>query len=401
MGPQPTADPFALPEEVSPTTLRRPPVPRWRWYHLLVLGLVAITGTGLFVLYWQPAPRSGNTVNLGTGGTEIRLAQFNCRFLLPEEGWESDGERRKQYHAVLALQQRPGSAWVVLIAEPRRENSAAEEDERYLVDLLNKQFGDALEWQRADPVPWLGADANRVQLRIDQDGTNLWGEAVWMVQRGVLYALLVGTPGSDLTTARNLTAQFQERLSFLRAEKPEPATEKGATRRYSGHRVAYQLEDRTGRWEEWKPAQDFDPWADLAIVLRERGGAQPGSAPIIGTVLVLLPPERLPNVSTALDRAQQHLLELHKKEYPETTIQAVAGPEQGSASSRRLHVRNGETRQRLVLQRAEPWSGGILILQAECDWRRRETEEAVITTLVNSFRLSPAEATKSPEKEHP
>lgn len=393
-------DPFALPDELSPATLRRTTArPSWPWSRWGVVGLLAVTGLGLLLLYWQPSRRSSNPLVLSAGGTEVRLSQVNCRFLVPGDDWEPDPERRKELHAVLALRQRNSGAWLALLAEPRKGNPTDEELWAQLLDLLTTRFGDALEWQRADPVAWLGMNASRIQMRIDQDNTSTWGEVVWMQEGGVFYALIVGVPASDPNAARTLTAQLQARLTLLKADKEQSTRAKSTIRRFRGQRLAYVLDDGSNRWEEWQPATDFDPWADLALVLREGSGSRgtrERTAGILGTILVLLPPDRVTDPTKALEQAQRHLEEQQKKDYPETTVRLVKEHDSGSGMPRRLEVRNGESRQRLVLLRTAAWPKGIMILQAECDWRDREALEPALLSLMQGLRFDALEEEKPP-----
>jgi hypothetical protein len=107
-------------------------------------------------------------------------------------------------------------------------------------------------------------------------------------------------------------------------------------------------------------------------------------------------------LKAAVEAAKGYYLKRQKdpdgENYPDTVLAAVTDKE-GHDVSRdgpvgmapghlaKLHVTNGENRERYVVLGIVSRPEGVVVLKCDCDWQRRDFWEQEFTALIGTFRL--------------
>jgi hypothetical protein len=350
--------------------------------------LVAAAALGIGGVWWLVGQLHEGTA-MSTGPAQI-AAPLNYRFTFPEAPWERDATTQQRFRAFLAMRRTDPNAWLALAARDYRTRTPRDgEVLDEAVRRLEGYFSD-VEWQQTEDGQLAGLAAQRLVFKGRSSNGVCGGECCVLTHQGIAYWFYTWAPAApdlmdraapEFPALRGRFTLLKERDGWTE-RRPKPRT-------FHGTRLAYTLRDTEGLWEEWTPATDYDAAADLALHGKDRVESQ--DADKTATVLVLvLPKPDSPPPDVAV--AQAYLEEQHKRDYPQTRLRPAAdGPApDGTASPGsmiKLHVQNGEARERFVMLAVHRHRDHLLVLQGECSWQRRSLWEREFTRLLGTIRI--------------
>jgi hypothetical protein len=322
-------------------------------------------------------------------------SDFNFQFDYPSKEWKQDRKVKLAFGANLAVKRSEPSAWVAIFAHDYKTRTPRASEMHYqLVWWLEKYFR-GVEWE-AKPVAMLdGLPARRVEFQGEADNVLMNGECLMLSRRGYGYWVMMWAPFDR----RDMTAEewpaVRGGFHFLGAregwheKKPEQIAVKG-------EKAPYRLTYTKGVWEK-QSLDGLDPNADL--LLRGWDAKEENRlATTAGTVTVLKLPRGEGDLKAAAASVRTYFLAKQKEAgYPDTRIEVVTeksgsteGPaEFGAARGHlaRLRVKNSESRE-LYVELATLWlPDGVLVLQCECLWPRRDFWRQEFAQLRDTLRL--------------
>jgi hypothetical protein len=322
---------------------------------------------------------------------------LNLRFAVPDRPWLPDlGEPRQGLKALLAMKRSDPDAWLALAARDFKTRTPRTDEVREeAVRRLENIFTDHLEAEpRDEEVRLAGRPAQRLVFRGERDNIVYSGECYLFAYQGIAYWFFTWAPGNVVQEARDEFDGLRRRFALLKANR-DNWSERPVVRNFRGQQTAATLEDKAGVWQEWKPATDYDPAADLALYVKEQASSRDGSdrnEQIVATVLLLnLPgpadgPAALQRARASLEK-QQEALGLPAKIEPDKPPDADAPVGNVRGTVARFRMQLGETKKRFVLLAIVPRPDRVLVLQGECEERRRGDWEPRFLQLLESFRL--------------
>lgn len=395
----PSLSSFALPD-ASPVALRRAATRRRiGWGKLFVLFLVLgglVGGLGYAGWRWRSLFLDESGAELP--GTVSLYPQLNCRYNVPDKPWVSDNEVKSHLKALVALRRtRPEVTFALVVRDFKDRTPRDGEVRDEAIKRLSAYFADSLEWEPAEDSEIAGLPAQRLIFRGEGDEGSMAGECHLLAYQGVAYWLITWAPAEAVDRAQDDFVQLRQRFGLLRER--ESWGEKRNVQTFRGQKAGYLLRDTEGIWKEWTPATDHDPLADLALVAREREAPreEERKEAVAATALVLVLEGVKGDLKAAVEAARAHLEEQQKAIYPDTVLEpvgdkALAPEKEGNVGKARGHVvrllvKNGESRQRFVLLGVVPQAESVLVVQCECDWKRRGLWERDFTQLLGTFQL--------------
>jgi hypothetical protein len=397
-----TAEVLAPPADFLPPSLRRrsAKAPKGKRGILLPIlaGFVVVLVLGVAVWYLLSLVGSVVEPNAAPGVVQDGT-RFNYHFQAPSADWKQDDRTRLDLKAPLALRRTNPNSWLVVMATDyatRTPQDAEMVDEA--VRRLKAFFKDTLEWEARPEVELAGKRAQRLVFLAELKSVAMVGECYLLANQGIGYWFVTWAPAELKDAASMEWDNLRKGFTLLKerdgwSEKPpEQFTVSG-----SDKAPPYRLTCTKGVWEKQQEANPFDPRADVALLGRD--ATEPKDADKTATALVLLLP-KANDLRAAVTAAKAYLVEQQKKLYPETTLEEIEGkvkseerqPEEiGNVRGQvlRLHVKSTSDLQKLVylavIQRPE--LDHVVVLQCECDWRRRVYWEVNFTQLERKFHL--------------
>lgn len=363
----------------------------------LGLGILVVGGVG-FALW-----KMGGT-GIPVGGKPTRPPgslgrhvsdKFNYSYDFPPLPWKMDGETKIAIGSNLFVIRRTGpDAWMTLMAKeyPTTPRDGQMFDEFYR--RMEKYFTD-LEYEQHPDGQLAGQRAMRFVFQGKvKDVGQIVGEAYLMMYQGIGYALLTWAPGDVVTEAAK---EFDNlRLGFGLLTNRETWVDKRQPASFQGTKLAYTLRDNQAIW---KQNADYMELFKADLALEAIDPTIPDARTNTAIVLVFVHQGKQASLTAAAALARRELEKEHKKDYPDTkmeVITAASGPldrdapvgdRQGHIA--KLHVINGENRQRFVVLASAPAGDATVIVQCECPWERRSLWERDFDQLIGSFRLKP------------
>jgi hypothetical protein len=341
--------------------------------------------------------------------------QLNCRYLLPERGWEPDaGDLKSAFKtAALVLRRSSPEAWMALLVQDCRdgtppENELREEAIRRLGAYFSKEN---LEWERGGDIQVAGLPGQRVVFKGEVKHKAMSGECCILCYQGLAYYIVTWAPVEAVDTAQKEFPELRKRFVLLGDRKGW--SKQQAPRTLLGHQADYRLQNVETIWEEWMPPTDFDGLADLVLVARETtkpAGVEDGRVRE-ASVVVLILKNGQKDPPAAVMAVQAHLTQQQKSVYPDTTIEpadesstaAGQGDRPGSFPGKilRLRVKNAEKRHRFVLLGVVNQPDFTLALECECAWGARTIWQPRFEQVLGTFRLEPAKGASNQGGEVP
>lgn len=363
----------------------------------MVLGLAALSGVYFLViqgkgfhLFGSPASSPGDRPL----GQIHQSDNFNYTYIFPPAAWKQDKDTQIAVQANLfVLKRNQPDAWMALLAKDYktvtpRDGQVLDE----VVKRLEKHFTD-LEYELKPDGQLAGQRATKFVFQGKAGGQGLMvGEAYLMAYQGIAYAWLGWAPPD---AAEQAFAEFDDlRLRFsLLHFRDRWSDTRADTVAFQGSQLPYSLRDNQAIWRQNADYLELFK-ADLALEAFDPGN--PNAKTNSAVVLVFLQPRR-DDVKSAAAQARGFLEKEQQKDFPQTKVEAIpgkGGPLEGEASIgdrpghlAKLHVVNGENRQRYVLLATVPAADRTVVIQCECPWERRSLWERDFDQLVGTFRL--------------
>jgi hypothetical protein len=317
--------------------------------------------------------------------------KFNYRYDFPP-GWTIDADLKNAVGSNLwAIHRTEPDAWMTLLAReyaiPPRDGQIFDEFYRrmgtYFTDLECEQHPDGqLAGQRAMRFVFQG------KVR---DVGPVVGEAYLLVYQGVGYAML--TWSATDAVARAAPEYEDLRLRFGLLDRRASSVETRPPSDFQGSKQAYTLRDDQAIWKKNDDYLELYQ-ADLAL---EAIDPTIADARTNTAIMLVTLHNKESDLKIAATMARTALAQEQKKDYPETKIEVIAGPsgpldrfasvgnQPGHVA--KLHVINGENRQRFVVLATVLAPDGTWVLHGECPWERRRLWERDFDRLIASFRL--------------
>jgi hypothetical protein len=341
----------------------------------------------------------------GAGGEEATLnaEAGNFQFTPPGPEWKPDSATRLKLRTNLALKRgNPSNAVAIFYRDYKtRLPSEAELVDEALThlrgylqgvewELKPKDAGAQLGGQPALELEFEGEDPSQVRVN---------GLCRMLGYRGYGYWFFTWGPAEEKDLIAPEWEGLRQGFALLNnregwAEKPRE------TRRAQGGKLPYELRYATGVWKKVK-ADDYDPAADLVLVGQEpeRAGARPlASKKALLQVLLL---EKAPGLKAAAAAARAHLLKRQQQEAggdAAAKVSAEPTTEKGGGSRdadvgdarghvSRLHLQSDDGLDRYALLAVVNRPEGVVALQFECEWPRRDFWEQEFRALLETFKL--------------
>lgn len=398
----PAAVPIARPVEIAsnPFSLTTaavtlaPPRPkrgrRLTWSRvgvIMVLG-AAVAGGAAGVLWLLQHARTDEK-----GSEDSHASMLNYRFVYPR-GWKLDGKIRKALGANLAMARAEPSAGLALFAHDYKTRSPRDAElHDQAVTWLDKYFR-GLEFEAKPNAKLDGLPARRFEFQGEVDHVLVTGECLMLARRGYGYWLVTWASAERRDVAAEEWPAVRNGFHFL-DNREGWAEKKPRQVQIQGAKAAYRLAYTEGVWER-QPLDGFDPSADMLL-----RGFDPRDddklADRAGIVTVLNLPRGEGDLKAGAAAAREHLLGKQREVYPETSIELVAdknGPAEGPADIgaarghlARLRVKNSASREMYVELATILLADGVLVIQGECLWPRREFWRQEFAPLRETLRL--------------
>lgn len=316
---------------------------------------------------------------------------YNFRFALPGSPWQRDDPARITVKAEsLAMSRTSPTCWFAIGAKDyktRTPRSAELIDE--LTSRLEMNFTQ-LESEIKGEAQLSGLRAQRLVFQGVVNNVMMSGECLTTAYQGIGYWFITWAPASEITAAAKYFPDLRQRFSLLK-ERGSWRENRPPLMVFQGKKSPYQLRDSEGLWTSWDDPKDKDPEADLALLGKDRIEPQDVGKSAWVMVLVLNRPGT--TAQTALAAARAHLEEQYKAIHGKTKMDILTEQDEtptnqvGSASGQvvKLHVKNGESQNLFVMLAVVPRPDHVLVIQCECDLKRRGAWEGEFQQLLQTF----------------
>jgi hypothetical protein len=374
---------------------------RWVPVIAFVLTGVLTIGTGAYLYRsgylnalgqaWKPAD---NTSSTGV----YPLPKHNFRFQTSTPGWkeEKDNRTRIDIKAPFALRREEPNSWMAILFQDYQDRTPSageliEEGVRRLRDFF-KGFEYELKDQNKD-LHLAGQHAVHMNFQGELNDTLMAGECWTFSYKGFAYWFVTWASSDNAPKLADEWDELRKGLSLLKEREDwHGPIVKEAT--LAGDKAPYTLTYIEGLWEKQTP-KDYDTKADAALLGHDQTDRKDTARTATALVLLL---DKADDLKAAVTDARNHLEKKQKNEYPDTTIEEVQEKnakaerpqdEIGNLRGRlvRLHVTNGENRERFVYLAVLSQRDQVVVIQCECDWRRRAYWEPNFDPLLRKFHL--------------
>jgi hypothetical protein len=372
----------------------------------MVFGVIGLAALGGVIYLYQTGYLSalGEAWKSGDkSASAIRPYDFprhNFRLQPANRSWkEEEGIKRTQIdiRATLALRHEDPNSWMAVIAQDYKDRTPLDAE---LVDdgvRRLREFFKGFEYELKDRQKDLrlaGQHALRMDIQGEVNSTLMAGECWTFGYKGFAYWFVTWAPIDNAPQLGDEWESLRQGLSLLKEREgwTGPIVREATL---AGTKAAYTLTYVEGVWEK-QTAGDYDTRADAALLGHDQG--DPKDTGKTATALVLLL-DKADDLKAAATAARAYLEKRQKDVYPDTTIEEVQDKnakaerppdEIGNVRGRlfRLHVSNGESRERLIHLAVVSAKDQVVAIQCECDWRRRGYWEVSFDQLLRKFHLT-------------
>jgi hypothetical protein len=406
-----TAEP-ALPADLAPPPLvrlrdKRKASPGFvrRWLPAFVVGFICLAAVGGGLYLYQAGYFSGlgdalrNSDQGASGGAAFDFPKHNFRVQAPNRSWRTEaGIKRVQIDikAVLVLRREEPNSWLAVLAQDYKDRTPqdaelVEEGVRRL-----REYFKVFEYEvkdRQSEAKLAGLPAVHLDFQGQVNDILMAGECWATGYKGFAYWFVTWAPEAQAQQLAGEWEALRKGLTLLKEREGwnGPIVTEGTL---AGIKAGYTLTYVEGLWERQKPG-DYDSRADAALLGHDQTDPKDAARKATAVVLLL---DRADDLNAAVTAARTYLEKQQKAQYPETTIEEIADKnaktdrptdEIGNARGRllRLHVTNGESRERLVHLAVIAGPERVIAIQCECDWRRRDYWAVNFDQLLRKFRL--------------
>jgi hypothetical protein len=361
---------------------------RWSRVAGVVVVLAAIGGGAAGV--WWLLQQAGTDEEASDGS---HASTHNYRFDYPR-GWKVDRKAKQALGANLAMARTQPNAGLAIFAHDYKTRSPRDAElHDQAVTWLEKYFR-GFEFQVKPDAMLDGLPARRFDFQGELDNVLVNGECLMLARRGYGYWLVTWAPAERRDAAAEDWVAARDGFHFF-DNRDGWAEKKPRQVQVKGEKVAYRLAYTEGVWRK-QPLDGFDPDVDLMLRgLDPKDDDKFADRAAIVTVLKL--PRGEGNPQAAAAAAREHLLQKQKELYPETTVEAVpdkSGPGDGPTDFggtrghlARLRVKNSASREVYIELATALAPDGVLVIQCECLWPRREFWQREFAPLLGTLRL--------------
>jgi hypothetical protein len=377
-----------------------------------VFGAAGLVAAGAAVYLYQAgyfgalaeALKSGDQA---TAGASYPFPKHNFSFQAPNPFWKPEaGIKHVQIDikAQLVLRREDLNSWMAILAQDYKDRTP--QDAELVEDGVKRlrEFFKGFEYEVKDRQ---AEDklAEQPALHLDfqgqVNGVLVAGECWAMGYKGFGYWLVTWAPAA--ADAPRLAGEWEglrKGLVLLREREGwnGPVVTEATV---AGAKARYTLTYVEGLWEKQK-ADDFDTRADAALLGHDQTDPKETAKTATAVVLLL---DKADDLKAAVAAARTYVEKKQKNEYPDTTVEEIqdknpkGGPDRPTdeigpqTSTRpasrvlRLHVTNGESRERFVYLAVFAGPEQVVAIQCECDWRRKAYWEVNFDQLLRKFRL--------------
>jgi hypothetical protein len=378
-----------------------------RWLPAVVFGLLGLAAAGgAFYLYQagylSALGEAGKPGDRAAAAGKFDFPRHNFRFVSSDPSWKrEEGIKHVQIDikGILVLRREKPNSWLAVLAQDYKDRTPPDGE---LVDegvRRLREFFKGFEYEVKDKQKeskLAGQHALHMDIQGQMNEVLMAGECWALGYKGFAYWLVTWAPAGEAEQLADEWETLRKGFALLgeRDGWNGPVVTEAAL---AGTKAGYTLTYVEGLWEKQKPG-DYDARADAALLGHDQ--ADPKDTARTATAVVLLL-DRADDLKAAVTAARAHLEKKQKSEYPETTVEEVqeknpkvGGPDRppdeiGNVRGRllRLHVSNGENRERLVYLAVVVQPEQVVAIPCECDWRRRTYWEANFDQLLRKFRL--------------
>jgi hypothetical protein len=303
-----------------------------------------------------------------------------------------DNETKQAIQSNLfAIRRTEPNAWLALWAKDYK--TYAPRDGQVFDEVSGRllKFFTDLEYEQQPDVQLAGQRAMKLVFQGQaKDHGLMVGEAYLLVYKGIAYAILTWCPKDAQAQA---FPEFDDlRQRFALQGYRDNWVDKRVPLVFHGVQAGYTLRDTQAIWKKNKLLQDAFK-ADLAIE-----AIDPNLPDSLNTasVRVQLQPKKA-DIAQAAAVARAELQKELLKEFPGTRIEVVTGTSgpldrEGLVGDQKghiakLHVLQGEGRERFVIVAVASAVEQTIALYCECPWEKRNLWERDFDQLLGTFRL--------------
>jgi hypothetical protein len=394
------ADPAAALLEPPPDFLpparqrRRPPSPRQKTGRLVIAGAAVVVLAALAAgawLYRQALVGWTGAANEEPSGRAYESIPLNYQFQFPSRRWQRDTRTQVDLKVVVGMRRSEPNAWLAVLTndyKTRTPQDAEMIDEG--VKRLKAFFKDRFEWEQKADVQLAGKRAQRIAFLAEANHVPLVGECYLLAYNGIGYWFVTWAPDADRDAAFDEWDGIRKGFSLLK-EREGWKEKQPAVVTVNGTKLPYRFDFTEGVWEKEKEPEAYDAACDLALLGRDM--TEPRGTEKTATALVLILPKQA-DLKAAVAAARAHVLAQQKKVYPDTTLEPVdekAPPPEEIGNLRgqllKLKAKNTPDLDHLIYLAVINQPDQLVVIQCECDWRRRTYWEVNFTQLLRHFTL--------------
>jgi hypothetical protein len=319
---------------------------------------------------------------------------LNCKFTPPGNPWKRDEAARPLGVATLLTMQRTNpNGWLALAAQdyktraPRDAEVVEENIQRLGLYFQNLETN----YQENDELGGLRAQHLTFQGRVNQ--VLMFGDCYLLSANGIVYCLAIWGPAESTKASREEFTELRKGFALLK-EREGWTEEQPKEVEFVGHRASYSLRGPEGLWVEYGLPDKVDPKADLVLQGKDRVEDKHVDKMAQVTVMLLEPQKDL---GEAVKAARAHVEAQHKEIWELTTMAVMRDADGaqdkdlpvGNAAGHivKLHVKNGQVRERFLVLAVVPRPRQVIAIQCECDWKRRQSWAADFDQLLKTFRV--------------
>lgn len=381
------------------------------WRLLVVLAVSAVLAGGLLTALFLAVGKPGSAA---PADDSKKFENFNFSLRLPEAPWQSDESLRDAIRARMAFSRKDPVnhlAIEVIDYKMRAPRQGVLLDEA--LERLRNYFGADVPWQPRAPATLekfepqdklAGQPARVLEFEGNRDNVAQVGECYLTQYRGRAYLLFTFAPQGQ-EAAREEWAALRGRFGLLN-ERPgwTPQPPPSAPFQGDGYALAFVA-------EVWKKMDLGEADKNVVLALeghdpkedREGEVSHAGKAALL-RVAVLEPSLPPGDVKAAAAAARKNLIDqqlavLTKTDNLELVpVQgrkgeklegpANVGAVSGYVSKNRMRVPDGSL-DRFVVVAAVPLAERLVVVYAECDWKRRDYWEQEFNALLDTFKKAP------------
>jgi hypothetical protein len=318
---------------------------------------------------------------------------LNYRFVFPR-GWRVDNKIKQGLGANLAISRTEPSVGLAIFARDYKTRSPRNAELHDQAVAWMEKYFRGFEYAAKADSKLDNQTARMLEFQGELDHVLVNGECVMTSRRGYAYWVIVWGAAERREAAAMEWQIARDCFQFL-GNREGWAEKKPRQVLLQGEKAACRLSYAEGVWE-----MQSDDGLDTAVDILLRGYDPRDTerlAEKAGIVMVVKLPQSEGDLKAAAANTREYLLKKQKELYPETILEAVADKSDAADGSinlggfrghfARFRMKNSPQRELYVELVTVPLSDGILVMQCECLWARREFFKQEFAPLRESLRI--------------